>query len=504
MRVNKLTPEVEEAAEKLKQLIVVLQNAKQDMNHHHCSVVKKLPPEILSTIFEFYVARALAPSLPEDIHEFEAPQSQILPIPLVLSQVCHRWREVALSTPQIWTTFALSLDPCCRSPGLDLMRAWVSRTRNHALTVHLYSSLRNDYRSPSPHPSLLPVLQILAAASGQWRRFNIRVPISTLNYLGTHMQHHPLLETLAIRLISLHVDVASLTNQLWKAVTTLRVVGIDAEDCVMLVSSAPNLVTCIFEKIISTEDEGSWHVNQPVIEHKNIHHLAHDSEESCYIFYRPKLPNLKILASASRYNLQDMSTVFPVFFKNSGLEKLEVLKLPDSFTFAELQSVLSAIPTITHFTLGCFTTSSEAIIISLLQHLGRTAAIDSAHAFLPNLTSLEFEVYDPDFPWHRVWEGFEHKALDSDSENEHDTKYRPLSTFKVINTMDFSNMSDDDVDWERLMIPRDILEDLIDLMERGIEIYFEDLDGDDLFAESMNHVDMDLELCPRYKLAAKL
>ncbi|KAF9553378.1 hypothetical protein CPC08DRAFT_767578 [Agrocybe pediades] len=404
MRVNKLEAEVEEAAEKLKQLIATLQNAKREMNYHHCSVVKKLPPELLSTIFESFVSDALSPTLPQDGGVFEALQHQVLPIPLILSNVCHRWREVAISTPRIWTILALSLDLSWRSPRADLARAWVSRTRNHALTVHIYSSLTSDYRSSSPDPSVFPILQILAAASGQWARFYFRIPISTLHYLGTHMQHTRLLETLAISLNSPLVHVPSFANPLWRAVTTLTVANIETEDCIKMVSCAPNLVTCHFEEIVATNlDEQSWHIGKPVIEHNKIQHFTYDSEESYYVFTRLKLPNLRRLriTCTCPYDDEDMSTVFPIFIKNSGLEKLEVLQLLDNFAPHDLDSALSTIPSIKDFRL---TYSDNYFVIFLLEHLAKTALIDPSRAFLPNLTSsLKYIGQISDFhgPWYQ-------------------------------------------------------------------------------------------------------
>ncbi|KAF9545575.1 hypothetical protein CPC08DRAFT_716160 [Agrocybe pediades] len=476
-RVKKLTSEVEEAAEKLKELIVLLQRAKTGMNHHHSSAVSKLPPEILSTIFEVYTSNALPPSLQDEI-QFDVPEHDILPIPLVLSHVCHRWRQVAFSTPQIWTTFTISLDRCDGSPAeQSIISAWISRTRNHPLTIHLHSSLEEDYHTALPKSSHLPVLHVLASSSRQWRRFSTRVPTYVLEYLGSQVQDIPFIDTVGIRVQALPLQMAldtPITNQLWKA-----------HRCVTLISSTPNLVTCVFHHIDTGGDEASWHSTQRVIEHPKLQYLTYDSCECCHIFYRLKLPNLKSMICTSKLFLEeDWSTILPVFFANSGLEKLEVLTLPsDTFTSDQLKSLLSMTPTITHFSLIC-TGDYVEVVNGLLEHLERTAVISlsqSPRAFLPNLTSLEFEVHEPYFPWEKVAPCFAH-ALVPNSKKEF--KYRPLSAFKVVDPIDYYETANQYAD-SAIFVPPEDLEDVITVMQRGVEITCLDKYGYDLLKESL-------------------
>ncbi|KAF9555599.1 hypothetical protein CPC08DRAFT_711898 [Agrocybe pediades] len=503
LRVAKMTTEVEEAAEKLKQLIENLQRAKAEMNHQRSSVVKKLPAEILSTIFEFYTSDTLPPSsrLQDEI-QFEVPQNNILRIPFLLSNICHRWRQVAFSTPQIWTTLTIFLDRCDGSPvEEDLISAWISRTRNHPLTIHLHSSLNEDYETEFPEDFHLPVLQVLASSSRQWRHFSARVPTYILDYLGTEAQDIPLIETVGIRLRAPDVDEDGfIMHPLWKALTTMRVEYISTEECVTLVSSTPNLVTCIFDDIRRRLDGGHT-ASQRVVEHPNLQHFAYESVESCDIFERLKLPGLRSLKCASRHDLiETWSTVLPDFFANSRMEKLEVLRLPNtSFTSDQLNSLLSMAPALTQFTLVCIGGHGE-VITGLLEHLAETAGNTSSpgqlspRGFLPNLTSIEFEIHDACFPWENVAPCFPHVVVSDANPKLPNTKevvYRPLSTFKVIDSAPLpEEVYGEEWDW---LIPGETLEDLIPLMQRGVEIVFEGHKGHDLFEHSMENAGMDLK-----------
>ncbi|KAF4612191.1 hypothetical protein D9613_004568 [Agrocybe pediades] len=505
-RVKKLTSEVEEAAEKLKELIALLQRAKTDMNHHHSSSVSKLPPEILSTIFEVYTSDALPPCLQDEI-EFDVPEHDVLSIPLVLSHVCHRWRQVAFSTPQIWTMFTISLDRCDGSQAeQDIISAWIGRTRNHPLTIHLHSSLEEDYHTALPKSSHLPALQVLASSSRQWRHFSARVPTYVLEYLGTQAQDIPLIETVGIGLRALQMDDAPIAHQLWRAVTTMRIEHISTEECLFLISSSPNLVTCIFEDIDAGGDEALWHSGQPVTEHLKIQHFTYDSSECCHLFYRVKLPNLRSLTCVGEGFTEEWSTILPVFFANSGLEKLEVFRLPsDSFTFAQLQSLLSRTPALTHLSLVCDGDHKE-VVDGLLEHLQATVITilsgpgQSHRPFLPNLTSLELEMRGgPCFPWEKVTPCFAHIMLSSLPK---EFMLRRLSSLKVVDTADLWEGANEDAEGGRL-IPHNVLEHLIMAMRKGVEITFLDSEGYDLLEQSMESAGMDLDFYDSYMQGIK-
>ncbi|KAF5354894.1 hypothetical protein D9756_005463 [Leucocoprinus leucothites] len=88
--------------------------------------INTLPPEVLSTIF----------LLLRQIRRYP----QLLPFQVKLSHVCQHWRQVAVSTPQLWssiTLFSAGSQPCAYE--------WLKRSRTVPLDVRLdlYSA---DYR----------------------------------------------------------------------------------------------------------------------------------------------------------------------------------------------------------------------------------------------------------------------------------------------------------------------------------------------------------------------
>ncbi|KAF9236715.1 hypothetical protein BU15DRAFT_49671, partial [Melanogaster broomeanus] len=84
--------------------------------------VSRLPSDVLAIIFE--ESRRL-------LYNWAGPRRP-LPIEVQLSHVCARWRQVALSTPSLWTTI--------RVPILhreNAVRAYFQRCNQCPLDIHL-------------------------------------------------------------------------------------------------------------------------------------------------------------------------------------------------------------------------------------------------------------------------------------------------------------------------------------------------------------------------------
>ncbi|KAJ7441324.1 hypothetical protein B0H11DRAFT_524724 [Mycena galericulata] len=95
-----------------------------DEREHHdrpCAM-SRLPAEIVSEIFCNFLAVQKPKPLPSEG-------------PLLLCQICAQWREIALSTPRLWSAIVL-VDP--RSQGTCLLLdAWLPRARRCPLCISL-------------------------------------------------------------------------------------------------------------------------------------------------------------------------------------------------------------------------------------------------------------------------------------------------------------------------------------------------------------------------------
>ncbi|KAF9012941.1 hypothetical protein BDZ89DRAFT_1077146 [Hymenopellis radicata] len=124
--------------------------------------------------------------------------------PWLLARVCHRWRELAVNTPQLWTRLLLDFDThlghiterqCAYKTGL-----FIQRSRGLPMEVYLGSM-----KSVAAHP-VIPALEV---SIPQWRYLDVDLPWASLESLSGNS--FPSLRALWLRLrsnpLDLHVDV---------------------------------------------------------------------------------------------------------------------------------------------------------------------------------------------------------------------------------------------------------------------------------------------------------
>ncbi|KAJ7614730.1 hypothetical protein DFH06DRAFT_1240768 [Mycena polygramma] len=94
--------------------------------------VLTLPNEVVSEIFQ--------QSLKPGDYYFSDPRS-----PLFLGHICQRWRDIALSTPSLWTTITLDIENISKPESwLRLLDIWLTRSRQ----CPLYVALTDDCARP--------------------------------------------------------------------------------------------------------------------------------------------------------------------------------------------------------------------------------------------------------------------------------------------------------------------------------------------------------------------
>ncbi|KAJ7780202.1 hypothetical protein DFH07DRAFT_765491 [Mycena maculata] len=146
---------------------------------------RTLPTEIVVEIFTHF-----PPAYP-----FRPPATGILS-PAVLSQICHEWREIALSIPTLWRAISLSLNSDSssdkkRKTQLLLLETWLDRSRSCSLSIALI-----DKSFWNVQESLVePFLQAIVAHCNRWEYLDLQVPLELSSLLKGDM---PLLRGLQL------------------------------------------------------------------------------------------------------------------------------------------------------------------------------------------------------------------------------------------------------------------------------------------------------------------
>ncbi|KAJ7766702.1 hypothetical protein B0H16DRAFT_370612 [Mycena metata] len=218
-----------------------------------------LPPEILSEIFVHCLPEWPGPDLEE--------------APLLLCRVCRRFREVAVSTPRLWSSLWIDFDnydhPCWNIPSL-----WLSRARSLPLSLWLHETW-DDH-------ALLPTV---IGLSEQWKSLAIGGKFwSNLFESGSLDGKVPLLEELSIdafyghpvilhdapKLRILSLDMYHSQIQVpWHQLTTLRTRCVNIASFLEILHNSPNL----FQASFDFEDDEPVVLPLSKCQHANIQRL---------------------------------------------------------------------------------------------------------------------------------------------------------------------------------------------------------------------------------------
>ncbi|KAL0067964.1 hypothetical protein AAF712_004867 [Marasmius tenuissimus] len=133
--------------------------------------IRRLPNEILTRIFNFCVEGDVnfVEGSGKTDWQNDGPSTLDLDHSLwALSQVCQRWRNLALSLPKLWTAININCVVRKEKPEIDLMRWRLALTLERSRDQPLYISWFEDY-------SLDPaVLRLLGSCSARWKCATIR------------------------------------------------------------------------------------------------------------------------------------------------------------------------------------------------------------------------------------------------------------------------------------------------------------------------------------------
>ena len=130
------------------------------MNAIHDPFNFKFPPEIASLIFSL--------SMGDEDYEPDRSTLRKLPTQFLLGSVSRRWRQVARSTPQLWSTISFTLvkEKTNTLPPLRFINDWLQLSGSLPLNLWIIEdAASNFYWETCP-----PVVDVLNQHSGRWHK----------------------------------------------------------------------------------------------------------------------------------------------------------------------------------------------------------------------------------------------------------------------------------------------------------------------------------------------
>lgn len=124
------------------------------------SPIRRIPVEILSEIF----VRCLSKDGLTRPSSGEAP--------LLLMMICRRWRDVAISTPKLWSSLSILLTERCH-PHLSLIQTFLSRSAPLPFSFLIEENAEYLPSQPITHPWTPRVFELLLQHFSRWKDISI-------------------------------------------------------------------------------------------------------------------------------------------------------------------------------------------------------------------------------------------------------------------------------------------------------------------------------------------
>ncbi|KAJ3492476.1 hypothetical protein NLJ89_g11227 [Agrocybe chaxingu] len=242
----------------------------------HDPLTTCLPTEIASRILTFCV---------------DTDQEIERRIPLALSAVSRRWRDIAQSTPALWTSIRLQFKSApIQSSCEEMLRHWILHSSQRQLSIHL-SIDSCDRKDAFAMRVYRTIIEILNAHSYRWGKPSLRIPVHLLNLFRGEIHGAPDLHWLSIgttskkddedgqipkfdlggplpaprtvffspcRLSRIRID--------WMNVTDVHMLVPYIGECLALFATAPRLRECKLV-YVRDDDDASGYPSTPIIHH---------------------------------------------------------------------------------------------------------------------------------------------------------------------------------------------------------------------------------------------
>ncbi|KAJ6544000.1 hypothetical protein B0H19DRAFT_293448 [Mycena capillaripes] len=246
--------------------------------------------------------------------------------PNILTQICAKWREIALFAPVLWRAISLEYDQ------LRMVKAWLSRSGNYPLSFQM-----NEYAWTD-----IPILEALIAHRARWEYVELHIEQSqALTFIEGPL---PLLRELEIRVGTTRNEkypsfafrqVPNLTTATlwdfdypaalfpWSQLTSMNLIAKTPSECTAVLKQTSNLVYC--ELTISSETgtpEPDIHL--PHLETLVFVNFTEESESAAGYLPCFVVPALRRLQLPSDYLGDDPIASLTSFISKSGCNLEEV------------------------------------------------------------------------------------------------------------------------------------------------------------------------------------
>ena len=452
-----------ELEQKIQDLQERRRELRTEMNANHDPFVLKLPPEIASYIFLLSMEERDTREIPS--------RGDCLPTPFRLGAVCSGWRQLARSTPALWTMLAFTLPDSKIMEDLPhLVADWLERSGGLPLTLQV--SLSTTYHNPPLDIGHALVIDALNQHSRRWCDVQFNLPS---DYIGRLCGSSPP-EQLRDPSIDEGADNLPLTFRMnarpsptkfkiwgllleavdvaWDNLVHLDLNCTTLDGILQVIRDAPLLEICSLRFISPPIDD--FRIPEIIIRHPYLQTFQLVVLEQTGVFY--KLINSLELPSLESWSVDfvelEESMVLGImtsFLKRSGC-KLKSLNMEQDQapTVEDLERFLQAVPCLQRLRLACprYDRSLTPVMDNILERISASPSMQTDHTagFLSDLQILQLSG----------------RELNS------------WTCIPLIFRLPHRKLLKMDIDMYSVRIGNDVLEELVELVDQGTELVIYD------------------------------
>ncbi|PPQ66995.1 hypothetical protein CVT26_009956 [Gymnopilus dilepis] len=356
---------------------------------------------------------------------------------LALSSVCRGWRNIAISTPQLWTTLAICLGTPRLLDHLGTIHDWLGRSKALPLTIYLDDS-EDEYLEEDREPletediyhEISQVADVLKLHSGRWESLSIFVPGQFLGAFGSTQEVSPVFRSLSLmttdptipdniadfrladfkpRSVTLNSVCSDFLGIDWSALTQIYLSDLSIGSYLRLLQLAPSLQECRLTSFeFTSEDHGQ--IASDTITHSLLQELVftfRDDSLVCIILDHVAFPALqKLRLAGSRLPMDALSS----FFTRSSCQLTELHIFACCLDDHLLLHLLAQLPSLVELDIypNFDDSYSPDLLFVWLSRIERPSGADHGleegtavrHTFLPNLRTFKYTANPRiPFPW---------------------------------------------------------------------------------------------------------
>ncbi|KAF8972096.1 hypothetical protein BDZ97DRAFT_1011334 [Flammula alnicola] len=479
-KLAELSAQIIKVKQTLSEIQKEAQRLKSEMNFCHDRLIHRLPPEISSEIFQL--------SIPNEIIDVGLHRTYATSTPLVLSSVCQKWREIAHTTPQLWTSVPLRLGIKNHCSLPQLAQEWISRSGQLLLSINLFFD-----PSQSASPTILrPLITTINQYSTRWEYLNYQGPSSALSDLVGDSQGAPHLQTLKLcpcqsgfdgwsrfkldnfkptptTLEMSAVRLKSVVIQ-WNNITHVQARQLFVDECLEIFRKTPKLTHCLLQHLppghhFPMPQSPILHRTLQVLELRQLV-LPHHPDNILKNVTLPSLKSYKI--DLQGYRLETESLI-SLFLRSSC--SLQMLSLIDVNLYDEdLVALFRVMPELHHLELALSLRCGADTTEHIFRHFSSPFIVASGdtetrQAFLPQLQSMIFRGM-AFVDWKLVADIF------GSPSDIHNPRRRPLQSVSLnLYPVRVGLYRNDDP----IIIDKDSLSRMLLLVEHGVELKITDM-----------------------------